>query len=83
MVVVIEDDIVNVIRVQYGSPKMMASIGSAGSPRGYSTSLTFGITQMRSTSVLALPIGLDMTPRPQAAHLDAADEKFFGKGVIT
>jgi hypothetical protein len=46
------------------SPKMVTSIGSAYSPAGYSRSLTLGITQTRSTSVIAFPISVDMTPRP-------------------
>src|SRR5258708_34536587 len=43
---------------------MMTSMGSAGSPGGYSRSLTLGTNQIRSTSDIALPIRLDMTPRP-------------------
>src|ERR1700734_3422845 len=43
---------------------MITSIGSAGSPAGYSISLTLGTTQTRSVSVMVLPIRLDITPRP-------------------
>ena len=50
--------------MRYGSPKMMTSIGSAGSPGGYSRSLTLGMTQTKSTSIIDLPIKPDMTPRP-------------------